>query len=1189
MRKAMFSAVVLVAALILAAPAIQATFAPTSAFPSAAAPSGRAVATGAFPAAPPDGLTYFGFTYRAWDSSDPLEGDTRDFLTRYQDAIQSELAGKLPSLFGVPVIWQYSDGSMSPLYDALGSVIQFQAVHPDAIPVISWNAQTGWDAGGSGYSGITTKTIAAGAQDAYIHQYARDVRAYGQPLFIRPICGEANGAWWRNCSPRANSALTTGDFVTAWRRVVDIFTAEGATNVAWVWNMNTFPPPPSNWGIDTNIAAYYPGDGYVNWVGADHYDYGSPSSSTDNPLNVSAWMDPHYSFAVSHDKPFFLVEWGIRHSSSGLTAQQQQQWLASMFNYIDSHPRIKAQLYFNYQAAPFSSTAGHVFLYGNQVNYAPNTNDADHRLLAESGAAFRSTFSSYINGNRYVSIVSTVSPEPDTIPPSVSIDSPANGAKVGGTLTVTAAASDNVGVAGVQFWLNGAPFGAEDTTSPYAISWNTTTVADGPQTLMARARDAAGNTVDSTITVLVSNAVPPPAQSLVGAYGLDDGAGTTTVEATGANGVGTLVNGPVWTTGRFGQALDFDGVNDRVVVNNPLNLPTVDFTYSFWTRLDTVNDETFVMIPNTSGGNELYLVSESGRVGAYVDGARRARSNSGSVVAGSWTHIAVTRQGAAIRIYIDGVQNGSTGSYSGALDFGGCPLYVGVDIDSGCTGGLGNYLDGRLDELRIYNRALSQTEIQADMSAPIGSALDTQPPSRSNLQPTGAQPFGTSQVVLAVDTDEDATCRYGTGPGVSFGSLPGLFAGSGVSHTATVSGLSSGAGYGYYVKCEDTHGNANPDDVLISFTIAADTTPPSVAMTSPSNGGNVSGIVTVAATASDNDGVVGVQFRLNGAPLGAEVAAAPYAVSWDSTAVADGPQTLSASARDAAGNVAASAIAVQVNNAIPPPAPPPALGLVAAYGFDEGSGTTAAALSGLNAPGTLVNGPTWTSGRFGGAVDLDGINDRIVMNNPINLPTGDFTYSFWTRLDTTSDEAFLMIPNTAGGNELYLASESGRVGAYVGGSRRARSGYGSVTAGTWIHIAVTRQASTIRIYVNGTQSGFSGSYSGALNLGGCPLYVGVDIDSGCSGGLGNYLNGRMDELRIYNRAQSASEIQSDMNVAVAASIPAPVAFVQAQNPQGIDGSVSDSAGPALPAEAPRPWGAPRPARESRRRSSQRHP
>lgn len=99
-------------------------------------------------------------------------------------------------------------------------------------------------------------------------------------------------------------------------------------------------------------------------------------------------------------------------------------------------------------------------------------------------------------------------PYADTTPPTVAITAPSNGATVSGTIPVTATASDNVGVVGVQFKLDGANLSTEDTTSPYSISWNTTTASYGAHSLTAVARDAAGNTTTSTIvTVTVSNVV----------------------------------------------------------------------------------------------------------------------------------------------------------------------------------------------------------------------------------------------------------------------------------------------------------------------------------------------------------------------------------------------------------------------------------------------------------------------------------------------------------------------------------------------------------------------------------------------------------------------------------------------------------------------------------------------------------
>src|SRR5207249_1637211 len=97
----------------------------------------------------------------------------------------------------------------------------------------------------------------------------------------------------------------------------------------------------------------------------------------------------------------------------------------------------------------------------------------------------------------------------DTTPPTITLTSPINGATVVGTITLTVTASDNVGVGGVQYYLDNVPLGAEQTVSPYSMSWNTTTTTDGAHTLKAVARDTTGNTGQSgVITVQISNGVP---------------------------------------------------------------------------------------------------------------------------------------------------------------------------------------------------------------------------------------------------------------------------------------------------------------------------------------------------------------------------------------------------------------------------------------------------------------------------------------------------------------------------------------------------------------------------------------------------------------------------------------------------------------------------------------------------------
>lgn len=104
----------------------------------------------------------------------------------------------------------------------------------------------------------------------------------------------------------------------------------------------------------------------------------------------------------------------------------------------------------------------------------------------------------------------------DTVAPTVTLTSPADGSTVAGTQTVAASAGDDVAVAGVRLQLDGVDLGPEVTVSPYATSWDTTTASNGSHTLTAVARDAAGHTASSSVTVTVQNAVASAGTLLLG-------------------------------------------------------------------------------------------------------------------------------------------------------------------------------------------------------------------------------------------------------------------------------------------------------------------------------------------------------------------------------------------------------------------------------------------------------------------------------------------------------------------------------------------------------------------------------------------------------------------------------------------------------------------------------------------------
>src|SRR5262245_21533360 len=163
--------------------------------------------------------------------------------------------------------------------------------------------------------------------------------------------------------------------------------------------------------------------------------------------------------------------------------------------------------------------------------------NGSHTLSAVATATLGLQFSS-----NPITVTVNNGPPPDTTPPAVNITAPANGATVSGTVTVSASASDNVGVAGVQFKMGGAARGGKGTAAPFSGSWNTSSVGNGAHTPSATARDAAGNQSSSSVTVTVNNGPPPdttpPSVNVTAPANGATVSGTVTVSASASDNVG---------------------------------------------------------------------------------------------------------------------------------------------------------------------------------------------------------------------------------------------------------------------------------------------------------------------------------------------------------------------------------------------------------------------------------------------------------------------------------------------------------------------------------------------------------------------------------------------------------------------------------------------------------------------------
>lgn len=168
--------------------------------------------------------------------------------------------------------------------------------------------------------------IARGRQDAYVKRYANDVRRLGLPLAIT-FAHEMNGQWYPWGSQR-NKGRT---FVSAWRRIHDIFEEAGATNVIWAWTPNVISGAPG-----VKLAPWFPGDAYVDWIGIDGY------VAIGGPQTYQTLFGPTMKEVQRFSKrPFLIVETGVERGPGRSAA------LTSLLRGVAKDSRMLGLVYFN--------------------------------------------------------------------------------------------------------------------------------------------------------------------------------------------------------------------------------------------------------------------------------------------------------------------------------------------------------------------------------------------------------------------------------------------------------------------------------------------------------------------------------------------------------------------------------------------------------------------------------------------------------------------------------------------------------------------------------------------------------------------------------------------------------------------------------------------------------------------------
>ena len=379
----------------------------------------------------------------------------------------------------------------------------------------------GWGADFSQQVNSTNRT-------AFINNLVQFMQTYGYDgldLDWEPVSSPAN---WKLFIPQLRAAMAAAN--PNWILTVAAFSYDQAVVDTWQYfdqiNLMTY-----------DMSGPWPG--WVTWHNSPVYDGGFrfPSSgglipSADGSINgyIAAGV-PKEKLGIGMDFNGYVWSGGAGTPTGGVTAPRQS-WT--------SYPNVRGNVrYFElmdtYSASPVlwddqakaayisidqpgSANDKFISLDNEQTSMAKaeyiRQKGIGGIILWELGSGYRTNMppgqKDFLLQSVKFAFFGGSPPVQDTIPPTVAITSPTNGATINGTIQIAANASDNAAVFGVQFKIDGINIGSEKATAPYTASLNTWSQPNGSHTISAVARDASGNTASHSVSVTINNIGPPP-------------------------------------------------------------------------------------------------------------------------------------------------------------------------------------------------------------------------------------------------------------------------------------------------------------------------------------------------------------------------------------------------------------------------------------------------------------------------------------------------------------------------------------------------------------------------------------------------------------------------------------------------------------------------------------------------------
>jgi hypothetical protein len=635
--------------------------------------------------------------------------------------------------------------------------------------------------------------------------------------------------------------------------------------------------------------------------------------------------------------------------------------------------------------------------------------------------------------------------------------------------------------------------------------------------------------------------------SLVAYWNFDEGSGTVAGDSSGNGNTGTLINGPQWVDGVVGNALEFDGVDDKVSVpdSTSLDINGDQMSVEYWIKMPMDWQPGMTTNMNIYTKGDAYVGSMTGGTGAHRFNLAYIfpypETNKNTWVANTWYHLADVYDGSHIRMYVNGVLDKEE-AVTGQIPVTSLHFEIGGAFSWPWL------FKGTIDEMAIYNYARTPEQIWADYKSavPTGELI-------------GYWSFDEGSGSIAYDSSVNGNDGTVNDADWVDGKIDKALDFNGVNSWVEIPSSNSLTGVGQLTLQAWIKADSLSASNQVKGIVGKTTGSPQI--------GDEYGLQLAAGrirfyVSNETENL----FMRDTAELISTGQWYFVAGTWDGIdySIYVNGQVV-ASGTSSSGNSSLTNTPVEIGrigsyswtyfdgridevkmyNYSRSPGEIKAdydsvVGLAGYWSFDEGSGSIAYDSSGNGNTGTLMNGPQWVEGVRGTALEFDGTNDyvRIPHSSSLDISGNEITVEYCIKLKNGWYAGYSSVDQIIyDKGDAYTACMSAGSGAlrfnipYL--PPYPETNKNSWVANTWYHIANVFDGNEIKIYVNGvldkTETVVGSVSRSTINLA---------IGSHCYGGK-NFFEGAVDEFAIYDYARTAAEIENDYNLITQSFVEAP--------------------------------------------------